>query len=107
MAKLTGNSGSGSTKPADAKRAAQGSHAVRAPKIISSPQAQSAAAVDPSLLAADCVIPARAGGGFALTCALARDALQAVRDGKISNAASIIALQWLALNRAEVRGLWQ
>jgi len=42
-------------------------------------QAQSAAAVDPSLLAADCVIPARAGGGFALTCALARDALQAVR----------------------------
>ena len=35
------------------------------------------------------------------------DALQAVRDGRISNAPSIIALQWLALNRAEVRGLWQ
>ena len=34
------------------------------------------------------------------------DALQAVRDGSLSNAASIIALQWLALNRAEVRGLW-
>ena len=34
------------------------------------------------------------------------DALQAVRDGRISNAASIIALQWLALNRAVVRGLW-
>jgi ADP-ribose pyrophosphatase len=34
------------------------------------------------------------------------DALQAVRDGRISNAASIIAMQWLALNRAEVRGLW-
>ena len=34
------------------------------------------------------------------------DALQAVRDGKIANAATIIALQWLALNRAEVRGLW-
>ncbi|HSC83274.1 MAG TPA: NUDIX domain-containing protein [Pseudomonas sp.] len=34
------------------------------------------------------------------------DALQAVKDGRISNAASIIALQWLALNRAEVRGLW-
>ena len=34
------------------------------------------------------------------------DALQAVRDGRISNAASIISLQWLALNRAEVRGLW-
>jgi len=34
------------------------------------------------------------------------DALQAVRDGQIDNAASIIALQWLALNRAEVRGLW-
>lgn len=34
------------------------------------------------------------------------DALQAVRDGRICNAASIIALQWLALNREEVRGLW-
>jgi ADP-ribose pyrophosphatase len=34
------------------------------------------------------------------------DALQAVRDGRINNAASIIALQWLALNRTEVRGLW-
>lgn len=34
------------------------------------------------------------------------DALQAVRDGHIINAASIIALQWLALNRDEVRGLW-
>ena len=34
------------------------------------------------------------------------DALQAVKDGRINNAASIIALQWLALNRVEVRGLW-
>ncbi|MHC6227710.1 NUDIX domain-containing protein [Pseudomonas sp. X10] len=34
------------------------------------------------------------------------DALQAVRDGRIANAATIIALQWLALNRSEVRGLW-
>lgn len=34
------------------------------------------------------------------------DALQAVKDGRINNAASIIALQWLALNRSEVRGLW-
>ncbi|MBA1193504.1 NUDIX domain-containing protein [Pseudomonas entomophila] len=34
------------------------------------------------------------------------DALQAVRDGRIANAASIIAIQWLALNRDEVRGLW-
>ncbi|MEL2266464.1 GDP-mannose pyrophosphatase, partial [Klebsiella pneumoniae] len=34
------------------------------------------------------------------------DALQAVRDGRINNAASIIALQCLALNRPEVRGLW-
>lgn len=34
------------------------------------------------------------------------DALQAVKEGRIDNAASIIALQWLALNRAEVRGLW-
>lgn len=34
------------------------------------------------------------------------DALQAVRDGRIGNAASIIAIQWLALNRDEVRGMW-
>lgn len=41
--------------------------------------AQVAQSNDPSLQAADCVIPAKAGGGFALTCELARDALQAVR----------------------------
>lgn len=35
-----------------------------------------------------------------------QDALDAVKDGRIDNAASIMALQWLALNRAEVRGLW-
>jgi len=34
------------------------------------------------------------------------DALQAVRDGTIKNASTIIALQWLALNRIEVRGVW-
>lgn len=34
------------------------------------------------------------------------DALQAVRDGRIINAAALIAIQWLALNREEVRGLW-
>lgn len=34
------------------------------------------------------------------------DALAAVRDGRIDNAASIIAIQWLALNRDEVRGMW-
>ncbi|MEB0027063.1 ADP-ribose diphosphatase, partial [Pseudomonas sp. MH9.2] len=34
------------------------------------------------------------------------DALQAVRDGRIFNAATLIALQWLALNRTEVRGQW-
>jgi ADP-ribose pyrophosphatase len=33
-------------------------------------------------------------------------ALQAVRSGEIDNAASIIALQWLALNRDEIRGAW-
>ncbi len=33
-------------------------------------------------------------------------ALQALKDGCIDNAASIIALQWLALNRDEVRSLW-
>lgn len=33
-------------------------------------------------------------------------ALQAVRDGGIDNAASIIALQWLALNGDEIRGAW-
>jgi len=41
--------------------------------------AQVAPSNDRSLQAADCVIPAKAGGGFALTCELARDALQAVR----------------------------
>lgn len=41
-----------------------------------------AASVDPSLLPAECVIPAKAGGGFELTCALARDALQAVRPAR-------------------------
>jgi ADP-ribose pyrophosphatase len=35
------------------------------------------------------------------------DAMQAVKDGKIINAATIIAIQWLALNREEVRGLWK
>jgi len=36
-----------------------------------------------------------------------QQALQAVRDGRIDNAASIIALQWLALNRDDVRGAWR
>lgn len=40
------------------------------------------AADDPSLGAAECVIPARAGGGFELTCALANDALQRVRPSR-------------------------
>jgi ADP-ribose pyrophosphatase len=34
------------------------------------------------------------------------DALKAVKDGRIDNAASIIALQWLALNREELRSVW-
>ncbi|HLV16837.1 MAG TPA: NUDIX domain-containing protein [Pseudomonas sp.] len=33
-------------------------------------------------------------------------AIQAVRDGVIDNAASLIALQWLALNRDDVRRAW-
>lgn len=33
-------------------------------------------------------------------------ALQAVRDGRLDNAASIIALQWLALNKQQVRADW-
>lgn len=37
---------------------------------------------DPSAAAAECVIPAKAGGGFDLTCALARDGLQAVRPAR-------------------------
>ena len=37
------------------------------------------ATIDPSFGAASCVIPAKAGGGFDLTCTLARDALQLVR----------------------------
>lgn len=34
------------------------------------------------------------------------DALQAVEDGRIDNAASIIALQWLALNKQKVQAGW-
>ena len=34
------------------------------------------------------------------------DALKAVQDGRIDNAASIIALQWLALNKAQVKADW-
>ena len=34
------------------------------------------------------------------------EALAAVANGRIDNAASIIALQWLALNRAKVRKRW-
>ena len=34
------------------------------------------------------------------------DAFQAVKDGRVVNAATIIAIQWLALNRTEIRGLW-
>lgn len=35
------------------------------------------------------------------------EALAAVESGRIDNAASIIALQWLALNRQRVRQAWQ
>lgn len=35
------------------------------------------------------------------------DALTAVHDGRIDNAASIIALQWLALNRQQVLEQWR
>ncbi|MDB6048656.1 MAG: nudF [Pseudomonas sp.] len=34
------------------------------------------------------------------------DALKAISDGRIFNAATLIALQWLALNRTEIRGQW-
>lgn len=34
------------------------------------------------------------------------DALRALKDGLIDNAASLIALQWLALNRDDVRRVW-
>lgn len=57
-------------------------HALRALSALLLPgslRATAASANDPSEAAADCIIPAKAGGGFDLTCALARDALQAVR----------------------------
>ncbi|MFS2168257.1 tripartite tricarboxylate transporter substrate binding protein, partial [Variovorax sp. Varisp62] len=59
-------------------------HALRALSALLMPlgAGAKAAANDPSEDAADCVIPAKAGGGFALTCALARDALQAVRPAR-------------------------
>lgn len=50
--------------------------ALLAPGVVRMADAQPG---DPSLAVADCVIPAKAGGGFDLTCTLARDALQAVR----------------------------
>ncbi|MDA8485051.1 NUDIX domain-containing protein [Pseudomonas resinovorans] len=34
------------------------------------------------------------------------DALALMREGRLDNAATMLALQWLALNRTEVRGLW-
>jgi len=34
------------------------------------------------------------------------EALQALHEGKIINGAAIIAIQWLALHRDEVRGVW-
>ena len=37
----------------------------------------------------------------------ADDALAALDGGKIGNAVTIIALQWLALNRKRLRGLWR
>lgn len=57
-------------------------HALRTLSALLLPgslRAAAASANDPSEAAADCIIPAKAGGGFDLTCALARDALQAVR----------------------------
>ncbi|MDP9930439.1 tripartite tricarboxylate transporter substrate-binding protein [Variovorax paradoxus] len=61
-------------------------HALRALAALLLPAAAArsvaSAGADPSEAAADCVIPAKAGGGFALTCALARDALQLVRPAR-------------------------
>ncbi|PLC01866.1 tricarboxylic transporter [Variovorax sp. RO1] len=59
-------------------------HALRALSAWLAPAAlhATAAAGDASEGPAECVIPAKAGGGFALTCALARDALQAVRPAR-------------------------
>lgn len=57
-------------------------HALRTLSALLLPgslRAAAASANDPSEAAADCIIPAKAGGGFDLSCALARDALQAVR----------------------------
>ncbi|MCY1176984.1 ADP-ribose pyrophosphatase [compost metagenome] len=34
------------------------------------------------------------------------DALALMGEGRLDNAATMLALQWLALNRTEVRGLW-
>ncbi|SFM56617.1 tripartite tricarboxylate transporter substrate binding protein [Variovorax sp. OV329] len=56
--------------------------ALSATLLPAGPAIVAAQAADPSLGAAACVIPAKAGGGFALTCALARDALQAVRPSR-------------------------
>ncbi|MBJ2156543.1 Bug family tripartite tricarboxylate transporter substrate binding protein [Variovorax sp. IB41] len=57
-------------------------HALCALSALLVPGIATAQSGDPSLAAADCVIPAKAGGGFELTCTLARDALQAVRPSR-------------------------
>jgi putative tricarboxylic transport membrane protein len=61
-------------------------HALRALSALLLPgiarTAMAQGTTDASLAAAECVIPAKAGGGFDLTCALARDALQAVRPAR-------------------------
>ena len=56
---------------------ARAQHAHGAPAAV--PGSPVGGASDPSRAAAQCVIPAKAGGGFELTCDLARDALQLVR----------------------------
>ncbi len=42
-----------------------------------------AAQDDPSYAPAECVVPAKPGGGFDLSCTLAREALQAVRPARV------------------------
>ncbi|MCX4026648.1 NUDIX domain-containing protein [Endozoicomonas sp. SM1973] len=46
---------------------------------------------------------AEEGEDIRVSCIPAKQAITMVQDGKINNAASIIALQWLALNKSDIQ----
>jgi putative tricarboxylic transport membrane protein len=65
--------------PAPRRRLLQALGALALPACL---PLRAAADEDPSYGPAECVVPAKPGGGFDLSCALAREALQAVRPAR-------------------------